>query len=147
ANMMQKIPLATNALFALAFLAITAAWAMVLMRRGWRGLYDVVDHLMRMRPITSMRQVYLLACYFLLGVSVLAKGPPGLTVAAGVGAFHVLLNWRWGELYQGGFEIKRGLLLMSAVAVPWHVAMWLKDGVQFIEQYIFQHILNRAGDG
>jgi hypothetical protein len=100
-----------------------------------------------MAPITTMRQVYLLACYFLLGVSILAKGPPGLTVVAGVGAFHVILTWKWRSLYEGAFDIKRGLLMISAVAVPWHLAMWLKDGVQFIEQYIFQHILNRAGDG
>ena len=147
ANLIQKIPAATNGLLGLAFIVITGIWVHTFMKRGWRGLLDIAEHTLRMTSLTSMRQVYLIACYFLLGISILAKGPPGITVVAGVGAFHVILRWRWRELYEGGFEIKRGLLMMAAVAVPWHIAMWLKDGVQFIEQYIFQHILNRAGDG
>ena len=141
------IPPATLALLVLLWSIVTAIWGFVFFQRGWAGLWDMIDHLLRMAPLTTMRQVYLLAAYFLVGISVLAKGPPGLTVVAGVAAFHVMLNWRWRELYVGGFEIKRSLLLMSAVAVPWHVAMWLKDGVQFFEQYIMQHIINRAGDG
>lgn len=147
ANLLILVPTATNVALAAVTSAIAGLWIYTFVHRRWAGLLDIADHVLHVEPITSMRQLYLLACYFLLGVSVLAKGPPGLTVAAGVGAFHVILNWRWGALYGGAFEIKRGLLMMSAVAVPWHVAMWLKDGVQFIEQYIFQHILNRAGDG
>jgi len=147
ANLVQRIPTATNGAFVVAFVAVTAIWGNAFRKRGWTGLLDIAEHVLHMSPLTTMRQVYLLACYFLLGVSILAKGPPGVTVVAGVGAFHVILNWRWRELYDGAFDIKRGLLMMAAVAVPWHLAMWLKDGVQFIEQYIFQHILNRAGDG
>ena len=40
----------------------------------------VANRLLAMAPITTMRQVYLLWCYALLGVSVLAKGPPGVVV-------------------------------------------------------------------
>src|SRR6185503_9923576 len=29
----------------------------------------------------------------------------------------------------------------------WHVAMFLKEGRRFIDEYWYQHILNRAGDG
>ena len=39
-------------------------------------------------------------CYALLGVSVLAKGPPGVAVVVVV-AFHVVLLGRWRELYEG----------------------------------------------
>ncbi|HLL23904.1 MAG TPA: hypothetical protein VK427_17320, partial [Kofleriaceae bacterium] len=147
ANLVTVVPKPTNIALVALLVGITAIWGYVFATGGWRALRDLVEHVVRMAPITTMRQVYLLACYFLLGVSLLAKGPPGLTVVAGVGAFHVILNWRWREVYEGRFEIKRGISMMAAVAVPWHVAMWLKDGVQFIEQYIFQHILNRAGDG
>ena len=147
ANLVMRIPNATNALFGTSFVVVTLIWLYTYRKRGAAGLMDIADHALRMAPLTTMRQVYLLACYFLLGVSILAKGPPGITVVAGVGAFHVILTWRWRAVYDGAFDIKRGLLMMAAVAVPWHIAMWLKDGVQFIEQYIFQHILNRAGDG
>ena len=142
-----RFPIPTLAALGLLWAVITAIWGYVFSQRGWPGLMELVEHLLRMAPLTTMRQVYLLACFFLLAVSILAKGPPGITVVVGVAAFHVILNWRWRELYEGGYEIKRGLLVIGAVALPWHIAMWLKDGVQFIEQYIFQHILNRAGDG
>ncbi len=147
ANLVQHIPLAQNAVMIFVLGVIVFFWGRAFLKGGWRGVWSIVDHLMAMQPITTMRQVYLLASYALVGVSVLAKGPPGLTVVAGIAAFHVILNWRWRELYGGGFEIKRSLLMTCAVALPWHIGMWLKDGVQFVDQYLFQHILNRAGDG
>ncbi len=107
-------------------------------------LQTVADRVLAMSPITSMRQVFLLWCYALLGISVLAKGPPGLAVVGLVGVAYVACLSQWRVLYEGGFELKRGILLMTAIALPWHVAMWLKDGVAFIDQYLFMHILDRA---
>ncbi|MFN0253821.1 MAG: ArnT family glycosyltransferase [Kofleriaceae bacterium] len=115
--------------------------------KNWETTKGWVDRLFIMRPITQMRQVYLVGCYFLLGVSLLAKGPPGLMVVGAVGALHVLLLGRWRELVDGDFEIKRGLLLIAVVAIPWHVAMYLRDGIRFLDEYLMQHILNRAAVG
>jgi len=128
---------------------IVIAWTdtPVTVREVWRTAGRIVDRLFAMSRITTMRQLYLIAAYFLLGISILAKGPPGFTVVAGVMAFHVILLWRWRPLWNGDHEIKRALLVIIAVVLPWHLAMYLKDGVQFVEQYVFQHILNRAGSG
>ncbi len=125
-------------------LVIPIAWAR---GKGWRATYEVADRLLAMAPLTTMRQVYLLGCYALLGVSILAKGPPGLAVVGGVGVFHVVLLKRWRALYDGAFELKRGLLLMIVTFLPWHIAMFLKDGIGFVNEYLFTHLLNRAGDG
>ncbi|HUJ62909.1 MAG TPA: glycosyltransferase family 39 protein, partial [Kofleriaceae bacterium] len=115
---------------------------------GWaRSLGRVGERLLGMAPIRTMRQLYLLGCYSLLGVSILAKGPPGLAVVGLVGIFHVVLRNRWRALYRGEFELKRGLLLMIATFLPWHLAMFLKDGVEFVDQYLFTHILDRAAVG
>ncbi|MGE3459825.1 MAG: ArnT family glycosyltransferase, partial [Kofleriaceae bacterium] len=114
---------------------------------AWRMTDEVADRLLRGERVTTMRQVYMLGAYFLLGVSILAKGPPGLAVVAGVTALHMVLTWRWRALYEGEYELKRGLLLMFTVAVPWHIAMYLKDGIRFIDEYVFTHILNRAAVG
>ena len=57
----------------------------------------------------------------------------------------MLLFWKWRDLYDGKFEITRGLIIMILVFLPWHIAMWLKDGLTFINEYLFTHILNRAG--
>ncbi len=125
-------------------LAFVVAWA----RGGtWADTNAMADHVLRLEPVTRMRQVYLLGCYSLLGVSVLAKGPPGLAVVGAVGAMHVLLLGRWRALYDGDFEIKRGLLLMLVTFMPWHLAMYLKDGRRFVDEYLFTHILNRAAVG
>jgi 4-amino-4-deoxy-L-arabinose transferase-like glycosyltransferase len=113
----------------------------------WALTNDVASHVLGMKPITSMRQIYLIGCYSLLGVSVLAKGPPGLAVCGFVGVFYIVLMWRWRALYEGAFELKRGLLLMVGTFLPWHIAMFLKDGVSFVNEYLFTHLLNRATDG
>ena len=128
--------------FMLLLLAALWSWPYrMLLRRGneWP--------LVGMRPITTMRQLYLLGCYSLLGIGVLAKGPPGLAVVGGVGVFYVILYNKWRELWTGAFELKRGLALMVATFLPWHLAMYMKDGIRFIDEYIMMHILDRAAVG
>jgi 4-amino-4-deoxy-L-arabinose transferase-like glycosyltransferase len=114
---------------------------------AWRSATAIVERIYTMAPLTTMRQLYMLGCYFLLGVSILAKGPPGLAVVGAVGVFHVLLLNRWRALYDGAFELKRGLITMIVVFLPWHFAMYLKEGLRFIDEYLFNHILNRAAVG
>ncbi|HZJ64713.1 MAG TPA: hypothetical protein VFD36_14445 [Kofleriaceae bacterium] len=114
---------------------------------NWIDSTAIADQLLAMAPITTMRQLYLLGCYSLLGISVLAKGPPGVAVVGVVGLLHVALGARWRPLYDGGFELKRGALIMIATFLPWHLAMYLKDGPRFIDEYLFTHIVNRATSG
>jgi 4-amino-4-deoxy-L-arabinose transferase-like glycosyltransferase len=145
----------TAALPALVVLVCFAAlWGVLSFRlRGpwplfsWRDASRITRGLLVMSPITTMRQVYLLGCYTLLGISVLAKGPPGVAVVGAVGALYVVLCSRWRALFEGAFEIKRGVLLMTAIFLPWHIAMYLKEGVRFIDEYVFTHVLNRAAVG
>ncbi len=113
----------------------------------WTATNAVADNLLGLGAIRSMRQVYLLWFYAFLGISVLAKGPPAIAVVGLVCAFYVLLLGRWRDLYEGKFEIKRGILLMVVIFVPWHIGMYLKEGVRFIDEYVFTHILNRAAVG
>ena len=113
----------------------------------WAATHAISDRLFELAPLTTMRQVYLLGGYALLGVSVLAKGPPGLAIAGGVAALHIVLHGQWRALYHGGFECKRGVLLLAAVCVPWHLAMYLKDGAAFINSYLLFNVLARATTG
>jgi 4-amino-4-deoxy-L-arabinose transferase-like glycosyltransferase len=114
---------------------------------NWREARRITERLLAMSPITTMRQLYLFGCYSLLGISVLAKGPPGLAVVGAVGVFHVLLRHHWRALYDGAFELKRGILIMLGTFLPWHAAMFLKDGLRFIDEYVFNHVVNRAAVG
>lgn len=116
-------------------------------RAAWQGTAPLVDRLLALRPLGQMRQVYLLWFYALLGVSVLGKGLPALGIIGVVGLCHVALTNGWAALGRGDYEIKRGLLLMSAIAVPWHQAMYLKEGGAFVREYFITHLLNRAAVG
>ena len=113
----------------------------------WPATLHVADRVLGMAPLATMRQVYMLWCYAFLGLGILAKGPPGFAVFGVVAALHVVLTNRWRDLYDGCFEIKRGLLLMIVVFLPWHIAMYLKAGVRFVKEYLFFHILSRGGSG
>ncbi|MBA3394205.1 MAG: glycosyltransferase family 39 protein [Deltaproteobacteria bacterium] len=147
ANLRAPIPFATNLLLVLVIATMSVIWTVTFLSRGWAGLALIAEHALRMGQLATMRQMYLLGAYFLLGVSILAKGPPGFTVVVGVVAFHVIMFWRWRAVWDGAFDIKRGLLLMTAVALPWHLGMYLKEGVRFVDEYFFTHILNRAATG
>lgn len=114
---------------------------------GWSDTAVVAERVLGMAPLQNMRQIYLLWCYAFLGISVLAKGPPGVAVVGLVGVFYVVLLGKWRDLYEGRFELKRGILLALVIFVPWHIGMYLKEGVRFIDEYIFTHILNRAAVG
>ncbi len=114
---------------------------------AWIATNQMAERVLGMRPVTTMRQLYLIGCYFLLGISLLAKGPPGFTVVVLVGFFHLVCMNRWQQFFDGAYEIKRGLVMMIVVAIPWHVGMWLKEGLRFVDEYFYTHILNRAGAG
>jgi 4-amino-4-deoxy-L-arabinose transferase-like glycosyltransferase len=116
-------------------------------RVTWWRTGPVVDRLLELRPLRSMRQVYMLWCYALLGISVLGKGIPALGIIGVVGLCHIALTNGWKSLWRGDYEIKRGIVLMAVITVPWHQAMYLKEGVAFLREYFITHLVNRAAVG
>jgi 4-amino-4-deoxy-L-arabinose transferase-like glycosyltransferase len=100
-----------------------------------------------MHRLHNMRQVHLLWCYSFLGISILGKGPAALGIFGIVGFFYVLILNRWGQLLDGRFELKRGLFLLLALTVPWHLGMYLKEGLRFLQEYFITHLLQRAAKG
>jgi 4-amino-4-deoxy-L-arabinose transferase-like glycosyltransferase len=97
--------------------------------------------------ITRMRQVYFLWFYVFLAISLLGKGLPALGIIGIVNFLYVALLNRWRDIWDGRYELKRGIFLMIAIAVPWHLAMYLKDGPLFIKEYFVTHLWNRAAVG
>jgi hypothetical protein len=83
--------------------------------------------------------------YALVGIAVLAKGPPGLGIVGLVSLFYLVLSGRWSLLRR--FEIPRGILITSLIALPWHIAMFLRDGPKWLNEYLNHHILGRFASG
>lgn len=101
--------------------------------------------LWRAFPSRERRHGYLYAAYALLGVGVLAKGPPGLAVVALTGLGFLAATRRWRALAR--LRLLDGLLIVLLVAAPWHGAMALEDGVAWVSEYIGHHWLSRAAGG
>ena len=97
------------------------------------------------QPTTTYQQLYMYWFFFFLGISVLAKGPPAIGLAAAICLFYTLLTRSWKQL--GKLEIPRGVLICVSIAVPWHVCMWLRAGRPFLIDYFLNHMWRRAATG
>lgn len=80
------------------------------------------------------------AAWALVGLAVLAKGPIGVVIPAGLALLLLLLLRR--------FELRRvaspaALALSAVIAVPWFVAIYADQGFHFIEVFILNHNLER----
>lgn len=144
--------IATPMLLGLALLLLADVPA-ALAEARWlpRGARNVVGALASaaslLSPTRTSRQVYMLWFYTFLGISVLGKGLPALGIVGIVCFFYVLLLNRWADLVRGRYELVRGVILLLLIAVPWHVAMWFKDGRRFLQEYFITHLWNRAAVG
>jgi 4-amino-4-deoxy-L-arabinose transferase-like glycosyltransferase len=97
------------------------------------------------QKVRTNRQVYMFWFYTLVGISVLAKGPPGIGLAGAVCLVYLIVTGEWRLIKK--VEIPRGIVITSLVVVPWHVAMWMKDGRAWVNEYFNHHMLKRFGDG
>ncbi|HUS64399.1 MAG TPA: glycosyltransferase family 39 protein [Kofleriaceae bacterium] len=99
--------------------------------------------------VKTRRQVYLYWFWFLLGVSVLAKGPIGPLSAAAVLAGYGFIrgSWAWVLQLRVWIEAVRGVAVGLLVCVPWHVAMWWKDGKAWSSEYFGYHMGKRMLEG
>ena len=97
------------------------------------------------RPVRTRGQVWMHWFYLLIGVSVLGKGPPGIGLAGAICLFYLILSGRWRLLAR--VELARGIVIAALIAVPWHLAMWFKDGRAWFQEYFLTHMLDRVGKG
>lgn len=116
-------------------------------RRGWAHALATARRFTDVLPVARTGTVYMIWFWAFIGVSVLGKGIPGLGIAGVCCAAYVVFMNRWARLAGGTYELKRGIVLLLIVVLPWHIAMWLRDGQHFISEWIFTHNLNRAAAG
>jgi 4-amino-4-deoxy-L-arabinose transferase-like glycosyltransferase len=94
---------------------------------------------------TTTRQVYMFWFYLLNGLAVLQKGPVSPALAGLTIICYLAATGDWRLLAK--LEIPRGLLIGAIVCLPWHFAIYLKDGMPWLQEYVGTHILGRAFKG
>lgn len=80
------------------------------------------------------------AAWALMGIAVLAKGPIGLLIPAGVAVATCLALRRFDS---ARMVSPLAVLLFIAVAGPWFAAIYLDQGAHFIEVFVLNHNLSR----
>ena len=115
---------------------------------SWASAHARARRITDLRPLAARRgSIYVLWFWGFVGVSVLGKGLPGLGIAGVVCALAVIFQHRWRQLLDGVFELQRGVVLLVITVVPWHIAMWEREGAKFISEWIYFHNLKRVGEG
>ncbi len=114
---------------------------------AWRTGLTRARFITRVLPLARTGQVYMLWFWAFVGISVLGKGIPGFGLIGVCCFLYVVFQFRWNDLWNGQFEIKRGVVLLLITVLPWHLAMWMRDGQKFIQEWVFLHNLNRAAVG
>ncbi|HVV87574.1 MAG TPA: glycosyltransferase family 39 protein [Kofleriaceae bacterium] len=115
---------------------------------SWPEAHARARQVSDLKPLRARRgAVYALWFWALIGISVIGKGLPGFGIAGVVCALVILFQNRWRQLVDGVFEVQRGIVMTLVTVLPWHIAMWERDGRKFISEWIYFHNLNRAGVG
>ena len=84
----------------------------------------------------------LIAFYFFIGVSLLAKGLIGAVFPFAIVTFYYLLSWRFPNK-TFVFSLFWGLLIAATVASLWYLPMYLRHGNEFIDEFFIQHHFQR----
>ena len=88
----------------------------------------------RSLPLTAL----LLAFYFFIGLSLLAKGLIGPVIIFGVIGLYFVVRREWPRR-KFLMSLVWGLPLLSAVAAGWYLPMIARHGWLFIDQFIIEH--------
>ena len=99
---------------------------------------------MVVQPVRTRGAVWIHWAFLLVGLGILAKGPVIVLVFAVAGLF-ILLTARWRLLLD--WEWLRGLVVGALITIPWHVAMFLKDGQAWVNEYFDYHMGKRLAEG
>jgi len=98
----------------------------------WQHLADDTDNRWRLARL-----------YFWIGVGVLTKGPIAAVLPVLVGLSHALLHRQHRHKMLQAALFWPGWLLAAALFLPWAVALSLRDGGEFMRQFLLGHNLSR----
>lgn len=93
----------------------------------------------------TKRQKYLYWMFLFIGLGFLTKGPVAVMIPLVVSLVFFAIK-REFKLWLRAVFNPLGILIFIAVAMPWYVAQYLKEGDAFIQGFFFKHNINRFQD-
>lgn len=111
----------------------------------WLGVLAFIGAAVRRER--RAQALYMVAFYLFCGLGFLAKGLPGLVIPGGAALFYLLASRRWALLAEGQLHVSFGLLIVTAVGMPWYVAMYVRHGGGFINRLLIHDHINRLAAG
>jgi 4-amino-4-deoxy-L-arabinose transferase-like glycosyltransferase len=110
-------------------------------------LAGLVGLVWRLRRERNFQALCMAAFYIFCGLSVMAKGIPGVALPAIVALFFLLVSNRWSLLLEGRLRIGLGIPIVLLVSMPWFVAMYVRHGFGFTDRILIHDHLNRLASG
>ena len=106
--------------------------------------FYIFDSAERSGPVSPSRRVAasLIAFYFFIGISLIAKGLVGIVFPFAIVGFYYLLSWKFPSRVFI-LSLFWGTILAAIVASAWYLPMYMRHGDSFIDEFFIQHHFQR----
>jgi 4-amino-4-deoxy-L-arabinose transferase-like glycosyltransferase len=93
----------------------------------------------------ARRRLFLILMYVAMGLGVLTKGPVAIAIPGLVFAAYLALRFELRRVRE--MMIPTGTVIVSAIVVPWYLALYLRHGWTYIGSFIFGENVARYTEG
>ncbi len=111
----------------------------------WLSVLAVVIFMLRRERRTHA--LYMTGFYLFCGLAFMGKGIIGFAIPGLIALLYLVGSSRWSMLASGRLHVARGMLTVSAVGLPWYVAMFVRHGPGFTDRLLVHDHINRLGKG
>jgi 4-amino-4-deoxy-L-arabinose transferase-like glycosyltransferase len=102
---------------------------------------------MVLRKERRVRPLLMYAFYFFCAIAFMAKGLPGLAIPGAAALFYLIAARRWSLLGDGELRVSMGAVIVTAVSLPWYLAMYVRHGPAFTNRLLIHDHINRLASG
>lgn len=92
--------------------------------------------------LTERRRLWLYLAFAAIGLGLLAKGPVAVLVPLAVTALYCLSRGEWRLWLRTVFDV-RAVALLVAIAAPWYLMQYGRQGDAFIQGFFMKHNVSR----
>jgi len=92
--------------------------------------------------IEKEEKKYLYLTFLFIGFGTLTKGPVAILIPLATFFLYSVFTGNLGQFFKAVFDLK-GIVIFSAVALPWYILEYLDQGMNFIRGFFLKHNIER----